>query len=165
MPGQLREKTQVYRTPHSAVTHQQRDNWLQLQKVETEKPSDELLASSRVSRADRKQNSEDPNSSTQPRPARLRRHTRRAVLATADPRTAPAPGPAAPHQAAPGADEVDPGGVGGLPPLAGGAGRAVHVLYQQAAALLHHGACLGNPQVTDGDYLGKHTLREKNENK
>lgn len=66
-----------------------------------------------------------------------------------------------PYQAAPGADEVDPGGVGGPPPVAGGAGGAVHVLQDEAAAVLHHGARLRDPQVADGDGFGKRTLQTR----
>ena len=66
--------------------------------------------------------------------------------------------PRPPHQAANGADEVDPGGVGGAPLVAGGAGRAVDVLQEQAAAVLHHGARLRHPQVADGDGLRERAL-------
>ena len=64
-----------------------------------------------------------------------------------------------PHQAAGGADEVDPGGVGGALLVAGGAGGAVDVLQEQAAAVLHHGARLRHPQVADGDGLRVRALR------
>lgn len=54
---------------------------------------------------------------------------------------------------------MDPGGVGGQPPIAGGARRAVHVLYEEAAAVLHRRASLCDPQVTDGCYLRKGALQ------
>lgn len=54
---------------------------------------------------------------------------------------------------------MDPGGVGGQLPIAGGARRAVHILYEEAATVFHRGACLCDPQVTDGHYLRKGTLQ------
>ena len=54
---------------------------------------------------------------------------------------------------------MDPGGVGGAPLVAGGAGRAVDILQEQAAAVLHHGARLRHPQVADGDGLRVGALR------
>lgn len=55
---------------------------------------------------------------------------------------------------------MDPGGVGGQLPIAGGARRAIHVLYEEAAAVLHRRACPCDPQVTDGHYLRKGTLQQ-----
>lgn len=68
---------------------------------------------------------------------------------------------AVPYQAPRGAHKVEPRAIGGNPAVTGGTGRAVHVLQQETAALLHYWASLGHSQAADGDCLGEGTLQHQ----
>lgn len=50
---------------------------------------------------------------------------------------------------------MDACSVGGQSPVTRGAGGAIHILQEKAAAVLHDRARLCDSQVTDGDCLRK----------
>lgn len=101
------------------VTYQQQDNRLKLQDVG---PPKHRCVPCTSPHAPPTQNQEQPKSSPHPGLAGLHLETRQGVLGHRTTQNTPGDGWSNAYQAAPGADEMDPGGVGGLQPVAGGAG-------------------------------------------